>query len=169
VKQTNDRIFYNFQVEMAVMSQSQQDKVERLFITHQGFSGSANNVRFLFKDPDDNSQSGVSFGTGDGSTKKFQIKSEYTFGSQTETFPQGHIDEGTLTVKEAGSEVDDANYGINYNTGIIEFDSAPADGNDLKATYEFFKLCQFRDSETTAEAPNAVTRNQTVELVEVAG
>lgn len=169
VKQTNDRIYYDFEVDLSVMQPSEQDKVERLFITHQGFSGSTNNVRFLFKDPDDNSQSGVKFGTGDGTTLKFQIKRKYTYGSQTEKFPQGHIDEGTLTVKEAGSEVDSSNYGINYNTGVIEFDTAPANGNDLTATYEFFKLCQFAEAETTAEVPNATYRNQTVQLVEVAG
>jgi uncharacterized protein (TIGR02217 family) len=167
--QLNDRIYYQYEVSMEVLSPSEQDKVERLFITHQGFSGSANNIRFHFQDPDDKTVNDVQFGTGDGVTTKFQLNNEYTFGGQTETFPQGHVEEGTLSVTNGGSNVSDSDIGVDYDAGTVEFDTAPADGNVLKATFDYFKLVQFANSEITAELNTPPRRNQSVELVEVAG
>lgn len=167
--QLNDRIFYRYEVSMEVMSPSEQDKVERLFITHQGFSGSANNVRFHFQDPDDKTVNDVQFGTGDGVTTKFQLKNDYSFGSQTETFPQGHVEEGTLSVTNDGSAVSDSDIGVDYDAGTVEFDTAPADGNVLKATFDYFKLVQFANSQINAELNTPTRRSQSVELVEVQG
>jgi uncharacterized protein (TIGR02217 family) len=165
--QRNHRPFYRYELDMSVLSPSDHDKITDLHITHSGYDGSSGNTSFLFKDPDDFQVTDVQFGTGDGSTKKFQLKDKYTFGSQTTKFPRGHIDEGTETIKNAGSEVADSDIGINYDTGVVEFSTAPADGNALTATFEFFRLCQFASDTVSVEHATAARRSQTIEIVEV--
>jgi len=77
-------------------------------------------------------------GTGDGSTVDFPLYKTYNFGglqarlSRRITKPVS----GTVLVGVDGTE-QTSGWSIDYTTGIITFDSAPADGVNITAGYEF--------------------------------
>ena len=75
-------------------------------------------------------------GTGDGSTTQFQLKKTYTFAgisrmSRKITKPVN----GTVLAGVGGSET--TNFSVNHTTGVVTFDSAPADGDVITVGYEF--------------------------------
>lgn len=166
-RQLNDRPRYMFSISLGNMSPSDHDTWVSFVITHYGFSGSSSASAFNFDDVDDNSVSDVQFGTGDGSTTKFQLKNKYTSGSESEKFPEDHIQPGTETIKNAGSTT--TAYSLDDDTGVITFDSAPADGNSLTASFDFYRLCMFRGNQFTSGVPNSARRDSSIEIKEVRG
>jgi uncharacterized protein (TIGR02217 family) len=95
---------------------------------------------FLFTDPDDNSATNQNFGTGDGSTKTFQLLR--TLGNFVE--PVYDIN-GAPTIKVAGvTKTAGSDYTID-STGGVHFTAAPAGGAALTWTGSFYWRCVFED------------------------
>lgn len=73
--------------------------------------------------------------TGDGEKTEFQLIKNYTFGSYSRSRNITKPVEGTVVVAIDGSETED--FTVDTDTGKITFDSAPADGAEITAGYEF--------------------------------
>lgn len=76
-------------------------------------------------------------GTGDGAETQFQLIKAYTSGPTTYTRAIKKPVSGTVLVEVNGSLVDGADYSVNTETGIVTFNSAPANTQVIKAGYEF--------------------------------
>jgi len=78
-------------------------------------------------------------GTGDGSTVAFQLKKEYTRGSQTYTRDIFHPVVSTVIVAFDGVDPDtfspSQTFTVNRLTGIVTFDIAPTPGVVIRAGY----------------------------------
>jgi len=78
-----------------------------------------------------------SIGTGDGSTVDFQIYKIYQFAGQVgceRKITKPVVD--TVLVGVGGSEMT-SGWSVDYSTGVITFDSAPADGANITAGFVF--------------------------------
>lgn len=91
---------------------------------------------FRYDDPDDGEATDQSFGTGDGSTKTFQLLR--SFGSFVEPI---FAPTGSPVFKVAGS----VTAGTLGASGQVTFASAPANGAALTWTGGFGWLCRFDD------------------------
>lgn len=96
---------------------------------------------FVYNDPDDNTATVQGFGTGDGTTKQFQVLKNLG-GIYVE--PVGFVNTSGLTVFDNGSTVSGANYTVNspYN-GWITFTTAPVTGHALTWTGTYGYVCRF--------------------------
>ena len=80
-------------------------------------------------------------GTGDGSTKTFQLVKNYGTGSFITTRPIAKVQSGTVLCSV--NEVSEAAFTVDNNTGIVSFTTAPASGLAVKAGYEFHAAVRF--------------------------
>lgn len=100
---------------------------------------------FLYLDKVDNSVTNHNFGVGTGSLSTFQLTR--TFGGFTE--PVHNIK--TLTnIKNNGTVVSGANYTVS-STGLVTFNSPPANTNVLSWTGEYYYRCRFMEDEADFE------------------
>lgn len=91
---------------------------------------------FLYKDIADYNCTNEPFGTGDGTTKKFQL--QRAFGGHTEPVYAPKVG---LSIRKAGV-VQASGYTVS-ETGLVEFATAPANGAALDWTGEFYFRCAF--------------------------
>lgn len=119
-----------------------------------GLGGAA--VGFRFKDFNDFSttadgrdatavtQADQELGAGDGSKVAFQLVKQYVAGTITRTRSLQKIKSGTVLVEVDGVlKTEGVDYSVNYNTGIITFNTAPGSGLLVKAGCEFFVPVRF--------------------------
>ncbi len=91
---------------------------------------------FLFSDPDDNSISGQTLGTGDGTTTSFQLIRN--FGGYIE--PVLAPDSSNIAVSVGGSPTT----AYNLETGgVVQFTTPPPAGAAVTATFGYFWPCRF--------------------------
>ena len=76
-------------------------------------------------------------GTGNGTRTKFQLTKAYTSGPTTYTRIITKPVIGTVLVEANGALVSAANYSVDPATGVITFNTAPANGQVIKAGFEF--------------------------------
>lgn len=93
---------------------------------------------FLFTDPNSNTVINGGIGAGNG-TNKFFTLGHNTGPSYFEAV--GYVNQIT-NVKLNGVTVDPADYSISY-PNVIVFDTAPADGVAVTATFTYYYLCRF--------------------------
>jgi uncharacterized protein (TIGR02217 family) len=116
---------------------------------------------FLYTDPDDNSVTDQSFGTGNGAATQFQLVR--AFGG----FVEPVRDVNTLTnIKKAGvTQNNPADYTISA-TGLVTFTSAPANGAALTWTGTYYWRCRFlKDSSDFTAFVKQLYENKKVEFV----
>jgi uncharacterized protein (TIGR02217 family) len=92
---------------------------------------------FLFMDPDDGSVVAQPFGTGDGSTKTFQLVK--SFGGYTEPV----FTPLTTGIQILDNGVTAGANSVNADTGIVTFTTAPAAGHALTWTGSYYYRCRF--------------------------
>lgn len=92
---------------------------------------------FRFKDWLDFQATGQVIGTGTGSEDTYQLIKTYNDGSFVTTRTITKPVTGTLTVFLDATPVAEADYTIDFNTGIIVFDSNVTNGVVISATFEF--------------------------------
>ena len=115
-------------------------EVQQLIAFFNARSGSYDT--FLYTDPDDKSATAQQFGTGDGTTKSFQLVR--AFGGYTE--PVYDV-KGTPSIYVAGSlKATPADYSIS-STGLVTFVNAPTSGQILTWTGNFYWRCRFMQDE----------------------
>jgi hypothetical protein len=119
--------------------------------TYMATAGGAN--LFLFTDPQDNTLTGAQFGTGNGSSTRFQLSRNI----------HGYPDiiqnlNGTPTIYVNGTPTTPASIS---STGVVTFSSAPANNAVLTWSGSFFYLCRF--AEDTLDATRSFTINSGID------
>jgi len=91
---------------------------------------------FRFKDWTDYRAIGQALGTGDGTTKAFQLIKSYVsgVGNELRTITKPVL--GTV-VPYIGSVKQTSGWSINIATGALTFSEAPAQGSAITANFEF--------------------------------
>lgn len=99
---------------------------------------------FLYQDPRDYQVTNQQFGTGDGTTKTFQLTR--TLGGFQE--PVGGVNTGASTISVAGTPT-----GVTYDAtqSQVTFATAPASGAALTWTGQFYFRCRFMHDEISIE------------------
>jgi uncharacterized protein (TIGR02217 family) len=165
-RQTLHRPFYTFDLDSENLNQSQIETLNDFFLVHEFQEGNDEDA-FLLRDPEDNERTNENIGVGDGSETQFTIKANYTYGSKSVKVLQGHIVSGTETIYQDGTEVSTSDYVIDYTTGLVTFDTAPSDGAQITADYEFRRKCIFQEENLSIERNNPVTADSSYLIVEV--
>lgn len=106
-------------------------------------------------------------GTGDGSTTQFQLYKSYSFGgsarqSRKITKPVS----GTVLVGIDGTE-QTSGWSVDHSTGIITFDSAPSDGAQITAGYEFDMEARFDTDSLSNDLESYRIGSTNVPVIEV--
>jgi len=122
-------------------------------------------IGFRFKDWSDYSATSQILGTGDDSTTEFQLIKTYISGtaySRTITKPVS----GSLSIYIDNIETTD--YIINSTTGIITFNTAPLNTQEIKADFEFDVPVRFNNDnlEISMDSLNS-GKVKEIELIEL--
>lgn len=114
-------------------------KIEGLFMSLQGQSGT-----FLYDDPAFDTITNGPFGTGNGSTKAFQLAGYYgnVGGPSGKEIIQNLQNPAAVQIFDNGVLVSPSAYAIGA-TGIVTFNSAPLAGHALTWTGQFYYRCRF--------------------------
>jgi len=143
----------SFDAKYSVKTKADVDALIAFFHTVRG-----RETAFLVKDWMDYKVSGSSIvlfdgDEADGVKTQFQIYKYYDDGvggviKRVITYPKS----GTVFFAINGTPVPEANYSVNYATGIATFTSAPAADASILATFEFYTPARFATDEFRAEA-----------------
>jgi len=102
---------------------------------------------FIYTDPLFNTVANMAFGTGDGSTKAFQLIATYQANSSSAGTPEIIQNlNGTPVIKDNGSTVSSSLYSINTE-GLVTFTTAPANTHALTWSGSFYYQCTFDDDD----------------------
>jgi uncharacterized protein (TIGR02217 family) len=99
---------------------------------------------FLFQDPSDFQVTGQQIGTGNASTSVFQL--QRAMGT---TLPNGGFFEPITAPNAVGAiylngiTQNPASYGVDSNTGLVTFDTAPGSGLIITADFTYYFRCRF--------------------------
>lgn len=132
-----------YDVDYGVKTLSQLRTVYNFFLMRQGAT-----YGFRYKDfldytsasdntgtPDDEDQS---IGTGDGTTKTFQLTKTYTDGTYQWTRTILKPVTATVVVAVSGAaQTENTHFTVDYTTGIITFATAPSSSAPITAGFEF--------------------------------
>jgi len=128
------RPLYMYTIDSRLMNTTAREKIRDFFIAHQ-----SGQDEFLFRDPFFHSVSKNDFGTGDGSTTVFQLVFKHTYLGKSFSYPAKYIKETSETIYIDNVAQNLSDYNIDYETGVITFDTAPASGLELSADFEFYR------------------------------
>lgn len=105
---------------------------------------------FLLTDPDDNSVAAQALGTGDGVTRDFQLVR--ALGGYVEPILAPNV---ITYIKKAGVTVDPADYTVSpwgtTTPGNINFDTAPANGAAITASFSYYFPVEFLEDQMEFE------------------
>lgn len=123
-------------------------------------------IGFRFKDWSDYKAVGQVLGTGDGTNTTFQLIKYYTNGTKTHSRTITKPVSGSLKVYVDSVETTD--YTIDLTTGIITFNTAPADIKEVKADFEFDVPVRF-NSDTLEISMDSINSGKVkeIKLVEI--
>ena len=99
---------------------------------------------FRFKDWNDFEVTDAEIGTGDGDLTAFQLVKRYDLVFEVIRVIQLPV-EGTVEITVGGDPIDEADFTVDYNTGMLTFDTAPAADEVITATFEFDVPVRFAD------------------------
>lgn len=86
-------------------------------------------------------------GTGDGTETQFQLKKIYTSGGQNRTRNiTKPVSSTVLVAVDGAAQTEGADFTVDTTTGIVTFDSAPANATDLTAGFEFDVPVRFAEN-----------------------
>lgn len=137
------RSFRSYELRFPVQDQDDLETTETFWMAHN-FSEDGEDA-FLVEDPRDHTVSGTEFGTGDGSTQDYRLKIDYSYGDRTHKELARYVKSGTLNVFIDGSETN--NYSIDDDNGVVTFDTSPASGTNLSASFEYLRKVIFLEDD----------------------
>ena len=120
-----------YDVSYGIRTKEDYQKVIEFFRARKGRA-----IGFRFKDWSDYKGTNEYIGTGDGSQTNFQLVKNYISGDDTETRPIKKPVQGTVRIFLDGVE-QTSGWSCDYTTGMITFDTPPAQGVVVRATFEF--------------------------------
>ncbi len=91
-------------------------------------------------------------GTGNGVLTAFQVHKQYVSGGFVYTRPVKKLVTGTLVVAVNGTPT--TSFTVNVNTGVVTFNTAPADGAVLTCGFEFDTPVRFKHDELVLNLNN---------------
>lgn len=159
------------------------DQLEKLIAFHRVVKGSA--IGFLYKDWSDYSSAGFSgqeavavtaldqsIGTGDGSTKVFQLAKTYAYddgihAAQSVTWTIGKVHVSTVVVAVASTQVTTTAWSVDATTGQVTFVSAPANGAPVQAGFEFYVPARFTNDKLSTRIEDYGVGNAQVVIEEI--
>lgn len=118
---------------------------------------------FTFRDWSDYYVSNGGIGTGDGATKTFQLVKVYDVGVRQYVRNIYVPDSSTLTIKV--NDVPTTAYSV--SEGKVTFDTAPADGQVIVASFEFFVPVRFADDHLEISVEMATDDAELAEITAV--
>ncbi|MCE2926464.1 MAG: DUF2460 domain-containing protein [Rickettsiales bacterium] len=121
-----------YNVAHGVKTQAQLDELIAFFRARKGRADG-----FRFKDWTDYRVTGQSLGSGNGTKTQFQLVKSYISGSVTESRTINKPVAGTVVVYLNGVVQNPSTYSLNTTTGMITFNTAPANGVAVMADFEF--------------------------------
>lgn len=134
-------LVFNFLRDNASAGYDELRTLMGFFLLCQGAYGT-----FLFQDPSDYEVAGQSLGTGDSSTTAFQLQRAMGM-----TLPGGGFTEpiGAPNVVSAlyfnGITQNPAGYSVDFDTGIVTFDTPPPTGLAITVDFSYWFRCRFVD------------------------
>ncbi len=120
-----------FNVAHGVKTKAQLDALIAFFRARKGRA-----IGFRFKDWTDYKASGQMLGTGNGALTQFQLVKTYASGATEELRIITKPVNGTIKIYLNGA-LQSTGYTVNFTTGLVIFNSAPANGAVVTADYEF--------------------------------
>jgi uncharacterized protein (TIGR02217 family) len=120
-----------FNVAHGVKTKAQLDALIAFFRARKGRA-----IGFRFKDWTDYKASGQMLGTGNGALTQFQLVKTYASGATEELRIITKPVNGTIKIYLNGA-LQSTGYTVNFTTGLVIFNSAPANGAAVTADYEF--------------------------------
>jgi len=163
------RPFFRYECEWIGLGEDEKNRLSRFWEAHQLDTNEpvSDSDAFLFEDdtqPREHDIGDATFGTGDDSTTNFSLSFNVAYEDRSYTRPASYIQEGSETIRNAGTKT--TAYDIDYNTGVVTFDSAPADGNSLTADFKYHKKVIF-ETGSWGETLNGVKWDVSFALLEV--
>jgi len=161
---------YRYNAAMGVRDNSQLDDLIHWFNAMQGRQHG-----FRFKDWTDytSSELGVVtseldqlLGTGTGAVTTFQVVKKYIQGAQSRSRTITKLVSGTVKVA-LNDVLQSSGYTVNYNTGVITFSTAPANGITVKAGYEFDVPARFDIDQLSISIEHYQTGSLSVPIIEL--
>lgn len=132
---------------------------------------------FRFKDPMDNKSCLPSLtpaftdqiiGTGNGTNKVFQLQKKYGDAQNSYYRPIKLPVLNSVSIGVSGAIKESNTYSINYQTGEINFTTAPANGAQITAGFSFDNMVRFDNDALEIMMDSATTaRINTINLVEI--
>ncbi len=120
-----------FNVAHGVKTKAQLDTLITFFRARKGRA-----IGFRFKDWTDYKASAQVLGTGNGTLTQFQLVKKYQSGATEELRTITKPVNGTVKIY-FNSALQNTGYTVNYTTGLVIFNTAPASGVVVTADYEF--------------------------------
>lgn len=121
-----------YNVAHGIKTQAQLDALIAFFRARKGRADG-----FRFKDWTDYKASGQVLGTGDGINDSFQLIKTYESGSVSENRTISKPVAGSLVFYFNGVAQSSALYTLDASTGVVTFASAPGDGVEVSADFDF--------------------------------
>lgn len=122
---------------------------------------------FRFRDWTEYQLVDETIGTGNGSATTFQIKKSWTLdGNTVSRVITRPCDSPAIVVKKNGV-VQVSGFSVNYDTGVITFTSAPANGHAIQVTCDFDIPVRFDTDLTSVMRAFTAERLEGIVLVEV--
>lgn len=156
---------YRYELNFPVLDVDEQDKLERFWSAHE-FNSEGIDF-FLLKDFKYNRESGTVFSEGDPPNRIFRLKRDRSFGKRSFFELASWVESGTETIFIDGDPVDSALYTMDFTIGEVFFNSAPASGTELSASFNFFRKCIFDGNDLPQDFINDKFTDVSLRLREV--
>lgn len=120
-----------YEINYKDISKSETNEIISFFMARNGSA-----YGFRFKDWNDFEVTSQNIGVGDSTTTNFQLIKEYGDDENIYKRVINKPVEGSVSIYVNGT-LQQGNYSINYNDGVISFDGAVASGAIITADFEF--------------------------------
>ncbi len=159
-KWSQSRAKYN--VASGIKTESQWAALIAFFRARRGKA-----VGFRFKDWSDYKAENVQIGVGDDSTTEFQLVKLYSSGSVAVSRDITKPVSGTVDIY-VDAVLQSSGVSVDTTTGIVTFDTAPADGDIVSADFEFDVPVRFDTDEMSISMDSFDAGNwSSIPLIEV--
>jgi uncharacterized protein (TIGR02217 family) len=141
---------HRYTIQTALLKQQQLNDLRAFFVCRDGMARGflmLDMTEFWFSangSPYTPTGTPNQFGTGNGVITQFGLYKRYSSGGVVRDRRIVKPVSGTITIyNNAVLQVESANYTLDYTTGIVTFTAAPANGNALTVTGQFFVPVRF--------------------------
>lgn len=120
---------------------------------------------FLFKDHRDFSATDQPIGTGDGALRSFQLSKTYSSGSAGVVRKITRPNASTVSVRVDGTPA--GGWTVEVETGVISFTAAPAAGESVTASFEFYVPVRFDTDRMDVTLEGVMGGWESIPIIEV--